>query len=352
MRSNSLYKFLILITLLFIGCAHLRQNGILSLQFSEQASTAIMNVECNGVKSQARGVFVCEEKEPNLTKLNVKILPVPGRIIYSNGLVKKVEDFNWGKEGAFFWKKGRIKDTWVALDFGELNTIFGDTPIALDVVGNTKNGVIVNRGIFYHRRCNDRDIPCSYLTVNYECLGEMKNTWDNQIGFCNRMSGSSQAFKIPLQVIGGKLSAGSKLIIVSGRAGFNQVIDITNVDVQAGYIKFSYPYVANGPDLIGFRLNYLEQGVQKFKQTYILLVGFEPSWTGIDKPHYESDGDKILFSMPVLSDLMEVVGPERLFTYSGQLKSKTDTRVCAYAWQRQSGDVQKTCLNNSFKEIE
>lgn len=346
-------RLVILLLLFLIGCASIRPGSIIPLSFSEQASTAIMRVECNGVKSEVKGVFVCEEKDPSITKLEVKIMPVPGRVIYSNGLEKKVEDFNWGKEGFLFWKRNIIKDTWVSFDFGELQTVFGDKPIAFDVAGNTKNGVIVNRGIFYHRRCNDRDIPCSHLVVKYECGKEMKNTWSNQLGYCNRMSGSPQAFEIPLKTTGYKLKSGSKLIIVGGRTGFSQVIDITDKDIDLGYIKFSYPSVYSGPDLLGFRINYLAQGVQQFKQTYVLLVGYDPQWTGIDQPHYTIDGSDIEFSLPVLADMMEVVGKERRVVYSGQQEwGRPATKVCSYAWHRISGDVQKVCLDKTFQEVE
>lgn len=346
-------KVFLLMFLFLLGCAHTRVGGLIPLKFSEQASTAILRAECNGTKSEYRGVFVCEEKEPNITKVEVKIMPVPGRVIYSNGLEKKVEDFNWGKEGFLFWKKNRIKDTWVSFDFGELHTVFGDTPIAFDVAGSTKNGVIVNRGIFYHRRCNDRDIPCSYLVVKYECLGTMKNTWDNQIGFCNRMSGSPHSFEIPLKTTGDSFKPGSKLIITSGRSDFSQVIDITDDDVKAGSVKFLYPNVSTGPDLLGFRINYLSQGVQKFKQTYVLLVGYDPEWTGIDEPHYIPGKSSVEFSMPVLADIMEIVGTsERKIMYSGQEEwGRPSDKVCAFAWHRLSGDVQKLCLDKNFKEV-
>lgn len=340
--------------LLLVGCATPRVGGLIASKFSNQANTVYMNVECNGIKSQARGVFVCEEKEPHITSLDIKIMPVPGRVIYSNGLTKKVEDFNWGKSGFWFWKKKKITDTWVTLDLGELQTVFGDTPIAFDVAGSTSKGVVVNRGIFYHRRCNDRDIPCSYLTVKYECLGEMKNTYKNQLGYCNRMSGSAQSFEIPLKTLDYKFKTGSKLIVVSGRTNVNQVIPITQEDVDKGYIKFSYPGVADGPDLLGFRVNYIEQGIQQFKQTYVLLVGYDPEWTGIDQPHYSTDRSSIEFSLPVLADMMEIVeGSERKIMYSGQESwDIPNIKVCSYAWHIISGDIQKVCLDRTLKEVE
>lgn len=342
-----------LILLFLFGCAHTRVGGIIPLKFSEQASTAIIRAECNGIKSEYRGVFVCEEKVPNITKVEIKIMPVPGRVIYSNGLEKKVEDFNWGKEGFLFWKKNRIKDTWVSLDFGELHTVFGDTPIAFDVAGSTKKGVIVNRGIFYHRRCNDRDIPCSHLVVQYDCLGVVKSTSDNKIGFCNRMSGSSHSFEVPLKTIGDNFKSGSRLIITSGRSDFSQVVEIKEEDVKAGSVKFLYPNVYSGPDLLGFRVNYLVQGVQKFKQTYVLLVGYDPEWTGIDGPHYILGRTGVEFNMPVLADIMEVIGgSDRKVIYSGQVEwGRPLENVCAFAWNRLSGDVQKLCLDRNFKEV-
>lgn len=345
------YLFLFL---MLVGCATPRLGGIISKKFSDQASTALMNVECNGIKSQVRGVFICEEKEPKVTKLEVKIMPAPGRVIYSNGLEKKVEDFNWGKTGFWFWKKQRITDTWVTLDLGELNSVFGDTPIAFDVAGSTKDGVIVNRGIFYHRKCNDRDIPCSYLKVKYECLGEAKNTYNNQLGYCNRMAGSAHSFEIPLKTPEYTFKAGSKIVIVSGKSGFSQVVDVKSDDVDRGSVKFSYPEVPVGPDLIGFRVNYLEQGVQQFKQTYVLLVGYDSAWTGVDKPHYTSSRSGIEFSLPILADMMEIVeGSDRKVLYSGQETwDVPNTKVCAYAWHRISGDVEKTCLDSSLKEVE
>lgn len=366
------FVFALILVVMLASCATPRQGSIIPLRFSEQASTALMRVDCNGQKQQVRGVFVCEEKEPHKTILELKILPTPGRVIYSNGLTKKIEDFNWGKAGFWFWKKSKITDTWVSLDLGELNTVFGDTPIAFDIAGTSDKGVIVNRGIFYHRRCNDRDIPCSYLMVKYECLGEVKNTYNNQLGYCNRMSGSPQNFEIPLRTTDMVAKAGSKLIMVSGRTGQSQVIKITQEDYDKGFVRVSYPNVVDGPDLIGFRLNYLEQGVQVFKQTYVLLVGYDPAWTGIDKPHFlidkvqdnnfngegtpnYSSRENIEFSLPVLADLMEVVDDKgkRKVAYGGQIEvDMPKQKVCAYAWHRVSGDVQKVCLDSKGKEVE
>lgn len=352
----------LIILVMLSSCQTPRLGGILKRSFSEQASTAIMKTDCNGVKENVVGVFACEEKSPSNTKLTVKVMPVQGRVIYSNGLEKKIEDFNWQESGFWIWKNKNITDTWVDLDLGDLKTTFGDSPIAFDVAGITDIGVIVNRGLIYYRRCDDVTIPCSYLVVKYACNDKIKNTWANQIGYCNRISGGTQALEIPIKGHDYLISKGGYLHLVSGNSDFEVHHKVTEQDIGLGFVKIEYPEIQNGPTLLGLKADFYENGVRTQKQTYILIVGYSAAWTGIDKPHFLTESDRaenddflntvtvsesITFYKPVLSDLLEVVSNDkRQITYKnkiefGEIKGKT----CAYAWQRSSGDITESCIN-------
>ena len=343
--------FIILILSLFLGCATPRSHSIFSLQFSEQAPKVLMSVECRGRKSVQEGVFVCEEKEPKRADVTVKIMPTPGRVIFSDGLQKKVVDFNWRKDGFWIWRKTRLTDTWVPLDFGELNSIFGDVPIAIDVAGFSDSGVIVNRGIIYTRICNDRDIPCSRLIVKYDCAGSIKNTYEGQLGSCSRMSGSSQKFSLPIKTLNYELKKGSKLFVRSGRSTWTLEHTIDAADIEAGEFKFLYPEVLDGPDLFSIAVGQFEQGVLQEYHTHILIVGFNPKWTGIDQPHFIKENGNYEFCIPVTADLMEIVeGNVRRVASKECISWSPLKQVCAYAYDRESGDSQYTCVQGG-KEV-
>lgn len=359
-----LLQVTLLLVVLFLGlmllssCASLREGSIISLNFSDQAPTALMQVECNGIKQTVKGVFVCEETEPRKANVRVKVMPVKGRVIFSNGMEKRVNDFNWGESNFLIWKRKKITDTWVDLDLGELNSIFGDMPLALDVAGYTDSGVIVNRGIVYHRTCNNRDIACSSLVVNYDCSGIKKNTWKHQLGVCSRMSGSPQSFEIPFKTLFYELKIGDNILIYSGRTGFKQKIKIQSLNQP---IKINYQKVITGPDVVAFIASTHEQGVLTFYQTYVLLVGFSPDWTGIDNPHFleweTKDNFKKKFLTwypPVEADLLEVVSNnDKRRRYSkNKIEWNHDKGHCAYAWDRSSGDIQTTCVDKNWKIID
>ena len=363
MQKRLVIIYLVLVVFVYfimVGCAAPRSNSIFPLQFSDQASRALMRIERNGVTSVVQGVFACEEKQPREAKVAVKIMPVPGRVIYSNGIDKKVEDFNWRETGFLIWKRKQIKDTWIDIDLGELNTIFGDVPVAFDVSGLSKSGVIVSRGIIFHRVCNDRDVPCSKLIVKYACGGKVLNTWAGQLGSCNRMAGAAQDFELPLRTPDYNIPVGSRVIFTSGRSNWSVVKHISDDDIHNGSLKITYDYNHTGPDLIGVRVLYSNQGVIETLQTYILLVNYAQEWTGIDNPHFlvteNFNGRKhyqaLEFSKPVLSDLMEVVeGDKRAITTDGRIEWDAPKNfLCAYAWHRASGDITTTCVDKNLKE--
>jgi hypothetical protein len=325
-----------------------------------------MKVKCQGKTYFAEGVFACEEKAPTKADIQVKVMPAPGRIVYSNGIEKAIDDFNWRETGFWIFKKKKLDTTWIPLDLGELNSIFGEVPIAFNVQATVKDvGVIVNRGVIYHRVCNNRDVPCSELVVKYDCSGKIKNTWEGQLGYCSRMSGSPQDFEVPLKSPYYDLAAGSRIIMVAGRSHWELVHDVTREDKERGYIKIEYPNVNSGPDLIGIRVLSKEQDMTVTRQTYVLLVGYDPKWTGIDQPHYYKDwnggddaynGYRVEFSKPVMSDLLEVVQEKKRKVRTKDKINwnipKKGKHVCAYAFQRSSGDITWKCLDHELKEIE
>lgn len=358
--KKKIKPIIVLVTL--FSCQTPRIGGVVSRKFTDQSSTAIMRTTCNDSYKEVVGVFACEEKKPSITKVSIKILPVQGRVIYSNGLEKKIEDFNWQESGFWIWKKKKITDTWVDLDLGDLKTTFGDAPIAFDVAGITDVGVVVNRGLLYYRRCDDVTIPCSYLVVKYNCNSEIKNTWENQIGYCNRMSGGSQSFEVPLKGPDYSIVKGSYIHMVDGTNKFDYHHKVTDKDFGNGFVKIEYPVIENGPTLLGFMADFYENGMRVQKQTYVLIVGYSPEWTGIDSPHFyetintttentflgevEKEEKNFIFYRPILSDLFEVVSPKkREVTYKSKIEWGDITeRTCAYAWQRQSGDIKQTCV--------
>lgn len=348
-RAIGLLLFLIcllgMIATMFMGCVTPRSNSIFSLNFSDHAPRAIMLVECNGKKSVHEGVAVCEERTPRKANIDVKIMPVPGRIVYSDGITKKVDDFNYLTEGWWIFKKKKIDTTYVRLDLGELDSIYGDQPLAIDVQGQTHVGIINTRGIIYHRVCNDKDIPCSRLIVDFDCVGSIKNTYEGQIGHCARLSGSSQKFQIKTKTPIYELKVGAKIRVRAARSGWTYHHDIDAFDAGNGLHKFLYPVVLNGPELVQFSVFQWEQGILQEYHTIVLLAGYSPQWTGIDKPHWEPS--KREFCMPFTADLLEVVSAGYIGkANSGCVEVKNTASTCAYATDRESGDMTHSCLKN------
>lgn len=331
-----------------VGCGSLtpRSGFLLGMNYSEQAPKTLIRLECNGTTSVKEGVAVCEEKTPREAKIDVKIMPVPGRVVYSDGLNKKVEDFNYLTSGKWIWKKQIINQTWVPLDIGELNSIYGDVPITFAVQGETSVGIINTRGVLYHRVCNDRDVPCSKLIVKYDCSGKIGNTYPGQIGACSRMAGSSQDFEIPLKP--NNLQKGARIHVISGLSNWTFSHHVSEKDVELGYVKFQYPQVQIGPDLFGVFTYQWEQGILQRYQTSILIHGFSPEWTGIDRPHHH-EGE---WCMPFTSDLMEIYDSKNISSLSKGCMSwkQTGIQTCAFAMDRESGDMTYNCVKNGKEE--
>lgn len=345
-----------LVALVLAGCSSFslspRSNSIFALQFSEQPPRALIDLTCNGVRHVSEGVAVCEQKTTKSPQIFVKIMPVPGRLVFSDGLSKKPIDFNYRK-GGWIWKEAIIDTTWVPIDIGELNSIFGDVPVAFDVQGLTDKGVINNRGVIYTRICNDKDIPCSKLVVEYDCSGKTLNTYAGQIGACARLSGSSQKFRIPLKTPDYTLKAGAAVRVLSPRDGWVYRHDVTEADVAAGEIKFVYPVVLTGPDLFSITVFQYEQAVLNEYHSYILIDGYSPNWTGIDRPHHVATGGGGLeYCMPFLSDLMEIQEGNSLAVITKECQKWTPPKaqVCAFAYDRESGDQTYSCVKNG-KEV-
>jgi hypothetical protein len=328
-----------------------RSNSIFGLQFSDQPPRTLIDMTCNGVRRITEGVAVCEEKSPKNPQISIKIMPIPGRVVYSDGLRKKTEDFNWRK-GGWFWKSAIIDTTWVPLDLGELTSIYGDVPLAVSVEGMNDNGIIVNSGVIYTRICNDKDIPCSQLIVNYDCDGKILNTYVGQLGSCARMSGSSQKFSIPIKTPEYTLKAGAKVGVQAGRTGWQFKHEITAQDVEAGEVKFLAPDIQTGPDLFTLNVGQWEQGVLQKYRTNVLIVGSSPKWTGIDRPHYYPTKSGADFCMPTTADLLEVSGDGMLgvVTKECQAWPHPKSQVCAFAYDRESGDQTYACVKNG-KEV-
>lgn len=378
------------ILLLASGCATPRSGGILGLNFSEHPPRAAIRGTCNGVPFTTQGVAVCEQHGPSTAQVSVKIPPLEGRVVYSNGQLKKTEDFNWyPKQGFWLWKKKPIKDTWAPLELGEIAATFGDWPVALDVIGvHDKVGLIVTRGLLYHRVCNDADVACSRLVVRYECAGHAHATGAGQIGKCERLAGSPQAFRVELSGPGYKATPGAKLYVAAPRLGLPTTYTPGAADFEAQKFNIELPTVPTGPTLVGIRLAWVEGGKVQQAETRVLLAGFGPEWTGLDQPHvitrevvsYENDpggywddsgswaggqtakkSTALDWVKPVLADMIEVN------TYAGrELKNKQFTSdkvlanypipgngqvACAFAWQRDSSDQTYLCVNSQLQEV-
>jgi hypothetical protein len=356
-------RLLILISLVLVtGCATPRSHGILGINYSEQPARVVMRWECNGESFTTQGTGVCEQKAPSQAKVSVKIPPLEGRVVYSNGQLKATEDFNWyPKQGFFLWKKKPIKDTWADLELGEIASSFGDWPVALDVIGvHPDVGTIVTRGLLYHRICNDVDIPCSKLEVTYECAGYVKGTRAGVIGKCERMSGSAQGFHVQLKGLNYQARPGAKVYFSAPRLGIQTSYTPNEQDFAASEVILELPQVLNGPTLVGIRMAWLEDGKTKQVETRILVVGFAPEWTGLDEPHWRDAGATLEFVKPVLSDVLEanlyegrelrkkVFSRDRITSFP---KPRGTELACAFAWQRDSSDQTVLCLNSRLEEV-
>lgn len=353
---------LIALALLLSACASPMSGGVLGINYSDQPPRVIMRWTCNGESITSQGAGVCEQRAPSRSSVSVKIPPLEGRVIYSNGSLKKVEDFNWyPKEGFWLWKKKPIKDTWAELDLGEIASTFGDWPVALDIVGvHPSVGPIVTRGLLYHRICNDQDIPCSKLEVAYECAGYSHKTGPLQIGKCERMAGSPQGFRIKLEGSAYKATPGAKIYLSVPRLGIQQTMTPGQGDFAAGELKLDVPQVLSGPTLVGIRAAWVEGGQTKQAETRILIVGFSPEWTGIDQPHWVDRGSSLDFVKPIFSDSLEVNlydGQEmkkKLFSsdkVTSFQKPRGSEVVCGFAWHRDSSDQTAICLDSDLDEV-
>lgn len=353
MRKRYLTGLLVTAGLL-VSCITPRTASIFGMSFSDQAAKALIDLDCNGVRDIYQGVAVCEEKSPKVADARVKIPPTPGRVIFSDGLSKKIVDFNWRSVGELWWKQIRLDRPWVPLDIGELSSIFGEVPVAFDIAGELDGvGLIVARGAIFHRICNDRDIPCSRLVVDYECSGKVKNTGEGVLGACNRMSGSQARFRIPLKTLNYKLEANAKITIQSNRSMWNMEHRVTDSDLAAGEFKFTYPAVMTGPDLFTIAVYQFEQGVAQRYRTNILIVGFDPKWTGVDNPHWlPAEKGQIEFCTPREADLMQVTDMASFATQvtKGCLKAPISGQMCAFAWDRESSDLTYTCVKNGKEQ--
>ncbi len=357
-KADVLKKLIpILMALLLGGCASLNSGAIIPLDFSSAPPRAAIRGYCNGETFTTQGTVVCEQKSPSQAKIAVKVPPLEGRVVYSNGQLKGTEDFNWyPKEGFFIWKKKPLKDTFIDLDLGEIAATYGDWPVALDIMAISKVGLINTSGILYHRICNDQDIPCSSLVVNFQCAGYSKATGPSSLGKCERLSGSPQAFSVDLA----HAKKGAVLYVVSRRLGVKWAIDITEADLAQGFRKFEIPQVPNGPTLIEMKLAWWDGIATQSERTTILLVGFDPKWTGLDRPHYIAGDDSIEWVRPVLGDLMETT----LFEGSSVLEKRSTTDraqksprpklgqlSCSFAWNRDASDLTFQCLDSNLKEV-
>lgn len=210
-------------------------------------------------------------------------------------------------------------------------------------------GLIVARGVVYHRICNDKDIPCSRLVVDYECSGKVKNTGEGQLGSCSRMAGSSEGFRVPLKTLNYQIVEGAKIAIWSNRSTWRMDHVVTAGDVEATEVKFTYPTVFTGPDLFTVQVFQKEQDVPQRYRTNILIDGYDPKWTGIDNPHWLAvDKGQMEFCTPMQADLMQVTDMKSMQTQAltGCTRVPVTGQMCAFSWDRESGDLTYTCVKN------
>ena len=350
----ALALFIFLLGLLVVGLTGLtgcsltpRSHSVFKIDFSGQAPRLPIRMLCNGVHKVHTGVAVCEEKAPKQADVSVKIMPYPGRVIYTDGIKPKlIHDFNYKSDGWWIFKNKRINETWVPLDLGEITSIYGDAPVAIGVQALTPKGIIHVRGAIYQRICNDRDVLCSRLIVEYDCAGKVENTHDGQLGSCVRLSGSAQKFRLPIKTLGYAIVEGARIRARAGQTGWTLRKTVTVADVARGEIIFLYPNVLTGPDLVSLAVFNPEQGIIQEYRTDVLLYGIDPKWTGIDAPHWLKERGHPEFCAPILSDFLEVVtDKEHKYADGGCINySPGASRACAWSGDRESGDISLKCM--------
>lgn len=338
--------FHILVFSMLLACATPRSFSILGTDYASQPPRVTMRWECNGKTFSTQGVGVCEQKTTSTAKVSIKVPPVSGQIVYSNGQLKETQDFNWDQP----------LDAWSPLDLGEIASTFGDWPVALDVIGMSSRGTLVTRGVIYHRVCDDVTVACSRLVVKYECSGVEKFTSAGEIGKCSRLSGSAQAFRVSLN----EARPGAKVYLSAPAIGLNQTFTPDVATFASGELKIEVPNVPVGPMIVGVRLSWVEFGAIKNIETRILMMGFSQEWTGLDQPHFSATGPAIDFTKPVQADMLEVnlydAGELVRREYSGNRvtgfpKPRDAQIVCAFAWARDSSDQTQICLDANLSEV-
>lgn len=351
------------LALLLYGCTttDIRTDAVFGVDFSDQAPRLLIDLECNGHRVLQRGIATCEERSNSLAKATIKVPPLEGRMVYSNGDFKKTEDFNWyPEEGFFIWRKRPIKDTWIQLNMAEMAPEAGDNPISVEVSGiDKKNGVISSRGIFYHRVCDDLATPCSKVVVAQECRGIYQEANEGEIGSCDLMVGSSHKLMVKVDGPSYKVTGG-KLYVAAARISLGRSIDVKESDLLQGYVVVDIPSVPKGAMLVSLRFVWQSGLERKEANGKVLLHGTVPEWTPMDDPHvYQRESKKPLaFVMPVLGDLLEVIAyhgetvATRYYTTDKMipLNPAPFTKVCAYAWQRSNLDLTYVCVDKNGAE--
>ncbi|RYF21783.1 MAG: hypothetical protein EOO77_05370 [Oxalobacteraceae bacterium] len=330
------------------ACSSLSLNPRTALQlgqhYGDQPPRALIDLECGARRGITAGVATCELNQSAKTSAWVKIMPVPGRVVFSDGVTKVPIDFNYRKDNGWIWKNTIIDRTWVPLDIGELATIFGDVPVAFDVQGQSSDGVINNRGLIYTRVCDDKVTPCSRLEYDYDCGRRTQTAKAGVIGSCIRISGSSQKIRVPVATAGYKLRAGSRLVIHSPADGWSLKHDLTDKDVSDGQVLVTYPSVQSGPDLLSL---VVFQKDEAELHGSLLIVGHPAEWTGIDRPHLVTNTDGTVDAcIPFRANLLEIAEGEKVQTLTTDCIrwGKPKEQVCAYAFDRESGDQTYSCV--------
>ena len=348
------YSFLILVGGL-TGCVSPRSSPIFSIPYDEQASKGIIRYHCNGIPEISQGIAVCEEKEPAKAVFTIKVPPLPGRVIFSNGLTKSVQDFNnYGEEGFWFWKKAKIEDTWISLDLKEFAD-FGDWPVVISTAAKSKEiGILQNSIVFYGRVCNDKTVPCLSLHTRFDCVGHMKTTSISKIGKCQRMAGSPQEIYVTIPSDANR----AMLYFSMPQAG---VLESREVIGKNDY-AYTIQNIPVGPSLMGIRLSYYRGDELIQKEARILFIGVDPKWTGIDKPQIIRENNKARILRPFMADVIEASLYEGLkplrkwISYDEKMTGVEwplpDQRLCAFAYSRESSDVRYTCINSLGGEID
>lgn len=356
-------------TILLAGCASPR-SSLLGVDYADQPPRVLMRWECNGRSFTTQGVGVCEQKGQSAAKVSVKIPPVEGRVIYSNGQLKDTQDFNWNEltNSVRIEKSLKTEDwsgssggAWTDLSLGDITATFGDWPVGIDVTGLDHDiGLMVTRGVIYHRVCDDVKIPCSKLEVEFECKGDLKKTAPGVIGKCSRMSGSSQAFRVHLSGLNYSATPGVKIYLSIPSMGINQSFTPDRSAFDVGDFRIETPNIPLGPTLVGLRLAYVSGGKTIKAETRILVVGFSPEWTGLDQPHFVDEGDHIEFVKPVMANVIEadlyqgrdLVKKDFSFGKRVSLPKPTGSQIaCGFAWSRDASDQTVYCVDANFQEV-